>query len=105
MNLRQEHHPGREICAHPGANGWLYSEGEAALFNRASGLFLPDLLVWVETTQPENWQSLTKTHGVALAQMLAERIRKNMNEFGTRFTLHFALSAVAVTNASAASSI
>jgi type I restriction enzyme, R subunit len=43
------------------AHGWLYAEGDAAKFDRASGLFLPDLLVWVEATQPESWQRLAKT--------------------------------------------
>jgi type I restriction enzyme R subunit len=84
QNLHQEHHFETEICTHLATNGWLYAEeGDAARFDRASGLFLPDLLTWVETTQPENWQRLTKTHGAALPQVLAERLRKNMNERGT----------------------
>ena len=83
MNLHQEHHFEREICAHLDAHGWLYAEGDAAKFDRASGLFLPDLLAWVEATQPESWQRLSKTHGAALPQVLADRLRKNMNERGT----------------------
>jgi len=83
QNLHQEHHFETEICTHLAANGWLYAEEDAARFDRASGLFLPDLLAWVETTQPDNWQRLTKTHGPALPQVLADRIRKNMNERGT----------------------
>ena len=83
QNLHQEHHFETEICAHLAANGWLYEEGDAARFDRASGLFLPDLLAWIEATQPESWQRLTKTHGAALPQVLADRIRKNMNERGT----------------------
>ncbi|HEX2012604.1 MAG TPA: hypothetical protein VJN44_16885 [Roseateles sp.] len=67
MNLHQEHHFEREIRAHLAANGWLYSEavgaeGDAALFDRANGLFMPDLLAWVEATQPDSWQHLNKTH-------------------------------------------
>lgn len=83
MNLHQEHHFEREICAHLAANGWLHAEGDAAQFDRTSGLFLPDLLAWVETTQPDGWQRLNKTHGAALARVLAERLRKNLNERGT----------------------
>jgi type I restriction enzyme R subunit len=82
-NLHQEHHFETEICTHLAANGWLYAAGDATQFDRASGLFLPDLLTWVETTQPDNWQRLAKTHGAALPQVLAERVRKNMNERGT----------------------
>lgn len=83
QNLHQEHHFETEICAHLAANGWLYEEGDAARFDRASGLFLSDLLAWIETTQPDSWQRLSKTHGNALPQVLADRIRKNMNERGT----------------------
>lgn len=83
MTLHQEHHFESEICAHLAAKGWLYAEGDAGLFDRASGLFLPDLLAWVEATQPESFAKLTATHGAALPQVLAERVRKSLNERGT----------------------
>lgn len=83
MNLHHEHHFEREICAHLAASGWLHAEGDAALFERAHGLFMPDLLAWIEATQAESWQRLTKAHGVALSQVLAERVRKSLNERGT----------------------
>ncbi|WP_242734086.1 type I restriction endonuclease subunit R [Xanthomonas translucens] len=53
------------------------------MFDRASGLFLPDLLAWIEATQPDSLQRLVKTHGPATPQVLAERLRKNLNERGT----------------------
>ena len=83
MTLHREVHFESEICAHLAANGWFHVEDDAALFDRASGLFLPDVLTWVESTQPENWQRLSKTHGASLPQILADRIRKNLNERGT----------------------
>ncbi|WP_022956830.1 type I restriction endonuclease subunit R [Perlucidibaca piscinae] len=83
MTLHKEIHFEAEICAHLSQHGWLYADGDAAHFDRPSGLFLPDLLAWVEATQPESWQKLSKTHGAALPQVLAERIRKNLNERGT----------------------
>ncbi len=79
MSLHQEHHFELEICAHLASNGWQYAEGDAALFDRANGLFMPDVLAWVEATQPDSWQRLTKTHGAALPQVLAERVRKSLN--------------------------
>lgn len=82
-NLHQEHHFEAEICQHLAAHGWLYAEGDAAQFNRTSGLFLPDLLAWIEATQPASFQRLIKTHGEALTAVLAERVRKNLNERGT----------------------
>ncbi|MFC5460165.1 type I restriction endonuclease subunit R [Massilia niabensis] len=83
MNLHQEHHFEEEICQHLGASGWLYAEGDAALFDRTNGLFLPDLLTWIESTQPHSYQHLSKSHGLALPSVLAERVRKNLNERGT----------------------
>ncbi|WP_454741347.1 type I restriction endonuclease subunit R [Cupriavidus necator] len=82
-DLHQEHHFEAEICQSLAANGWLYAEGDAARYDRASALFLPDLLAWIEATQPDTWQRLTKTHGPALKDRLAERVRKSLNERGT----------------------
>ncbi len=83
MSLHKEVHFESEICQHLAAHGWLYTDGDAALFDRIHGLFMPDLLAWVEQTQPESFQRLTKTHGPAVATVLAERVRKNLNERGT----------------------
>jgi type I restriction enzyme R subunit len=82
-NLHHEHHFEAEICQHLAANGWLHTEGDAGRFDRANGLFPPDLLAWAEETQPDSFQRLTKTHGPALGPVLAERVRKSLNERGT----------------------
>ncbi len=82
-NLHQELHFEFAICNHLGQNGWLHAEGDAAHYDNQNALFLPDLLAWVETTQPESWQALSKTHGASLSKVLAERVRKCLNEQGT----------------------
>ena len=83
-NLHQEHHFETAICEYLAQHGWLYEQGDAAdNYDRASALYLPDLLLWLETTQPTALQALSKTHGIALPKVLSERIRKNMNERGT----------------------
>jgi len=82
-NLHQEHHFESAICDHLGQHGWQYADGDAARYDRHTALFLPDLLAWVETTQPEIWQALSKTHGAGLPKVLAERVRKCLNEQGT----------------------
>ena len=82
-SLHQEHHFEAAICHHLGQNGWLHAEGDAARYDRQNALFLPDLLAWIEATQPESWQALGKTHGAGLAKVLAERVRKCLNEQGT----------------------
>ena len=82
MNLHQEHHFEREICKYLAAHGWLYAEGDAANYDRQHALYLPDLLAWIEATQPDSWQRLNKTHGAA-GERIAERVRKNLDERGT----------------------
>ncbi|MBS1083990.1 type I restriction endonuclease subunit R [Gluconobacter kondonii] len=81
--LHQEHHFETEICQSLVNKGWLYAEGDAARYDRKNALFMPDLLAWIEDTQPENWERLNKTHGALLKERLAERVRKSLNERGT----------------------
>ncbi len=81
--LHQEIHFESAICDHLAGHGWLNAEGDAAHYDRLNALFLPDLLAWMETTQPESWQVLAKTHGPALPKVLAERVRKCLNDHGT----------------------
>src|SRR5690606_13600701 len=83
MSLHREQHFEREICALMSGNGWLHADGDAAHYDRHHGLFLPDLLAWIEATQPDSWQRLLKTHGPQLGERLAERVRKNLDERGT----------------------
>jgi len=83
MNLHREQHFEQAICDHLAAQGWLYAEGDAANYHRTHALYLPDLLAWIETTQPDSWQRLTKTHGAAVGERIAERVRKSLNERGT----------------------
>lgn len=44
MTLHKEVHFEAEICQHLAKHGWLYASGDASLFDRTSGLFLPDVL-------------------------------------------------------------
>jgi type I restriction enzyme R subunit len=80
VSLHQEHHFESEICAHLGVHGWRYEEGAASGFDGARGLYPPDLMAWLAASQPEALGKLEKTHGAALPQVLAERIRKSLNE-------------------------
>lgn len=82
-DLHQEHHFEAAICKHLAANGWRYAEGDAAGYDCPNALYLPDLLAWLQATQPASWQRLTKTHGPDLPKRLAERLRKSLNERGT----------------------
>ncbi|MEY2170556.1 MULTISPECIES: type I restriction endonuclease subunit R [unclassified Rhodanobacter] len=83
MNLHREVNFEREICDHLAAHGWLYAEGDAQHYDRTHALYLPDLLAWIEATQPDSWERLNRTHGLATAERLAERVRKSLDERGT----------------------
>ena len=83
MNLHKEVHFEQAICDHLAAHGWLHGEGDAEHYDRTHGLYLPDLLAWIEVTQPDSWQRLTKTHGTAAGEHIVQRVRKNLNERGT----------------------
>ena len=72
-----------DICAHLAAHGWLYEQGDAQRYDRAHALFAPDLIAWIEATQPAAWESLTKTHGAATETVLLDRIRKQLDDRGT----------------------
>ena len=81
--LHQEHHFETSICADLAQHGWLYAEGDATHYDRQNALYLPDLLDWLQATQPDSWRALQKTHGGNLSKVLAERVRKCLNERGT----------------------
>ena len=57
------------------AAGWLYDEGSAVCYDRARALFPEDLQTWLEATQPQAWEALTKAHGHAAIDVLCDRLR------------------------------
>jgi type I restriction enzyme, R subunit len=83
MNLHKEISFEDEICGHLAAHGWLYGEGDAALYDCARALLATDLVEWVRTTQPTAWQTLTKNHGTSAEGILLDRIRKQLDDRGT----------------------
>jgi type I restriction enzyme, R subunit len=46
-------------------------------------LFAPDLVPWIEATQPKAWEMLTKNHGAAAEGILLDRMRKQLHDRGT----------------------
>ena len=53
MSLHKEIHFETEICEHLAANGWLYSQGDAAGYDRARALFPEDVIAWVASDTTE----------------------------------------------------
>jgi type I restriction enzyme, R subunit len=83
MNLHKEISFESEICGHLADHGWAYEAGSASNYDRVRALFPPDLIAWIEATQPKAWETLTKTHGAAVEGVLLDRIRKQLDDRGT----------------------
>ena len=83
MSLHKEINFEIEVCEHLAAHGWLYAEGDAAKYDRARGLFPDDVLAWVQATQPQAWDGITKNHGTNAADTLLTRVRDSLDQRGT----------------------
>ena len=82
------------ICAHLAAHGWLYEPAAAARYDRAHALFPEDLTAWLQATQPKAWNSLSKTQGPAVANVLGDRLRAALDRQGTLALLRDGLDVV-----------
>lgn len=94
MSLHKEVSFEDEVCEHLAAHGWLHAAGDHVHHDRKRALFTPDLAAWVEETQPEAWAALSKTHGAAAADVLADRLRKSLDERGVLDVLRNGLDIV-----------
>ncbi len=83
MSLHREISFEQEVCAHLGATGWLYAEGDAATYDRTRALFPADVLAWVQGSQPDAWQALEKNHGSRAGDTLFDRLRQQLDQRGT----------------------
>lgn len=83
MSLHKEIEFENDICAHLVAHYWLYAENDYTGYDRARALFPADVLAWVQTTQPQAWETLTKNNGAAAEAVLLDRIRKQLDDRGT----------------------
>jgi type I restriction enzyme R subunit len=87
MSLHREISFEIEICDHLKNHGWLYDEEDSAEFVRGLCLYPADVLSWIQTTQPDAWDVLTKNHGPAAADTLLNRLRHSLDQQGTLHTL------------------
>ena len=94
MSLHKEIALEDGICAHLAAHGWLYEPEAAARYDRARAIFADDFLTWVQSTQPEAWESLQKTYGTAAATTLGDRLRVALDKSGTLTLLRDGLDIV-----------
>ena len=83
-----------DICGALGAAGWRYDKPDAALYDRARALFPPDLVAWVQETQPAVWEALQKNHGPKAADTLLDRVRTQLDQRGTLDVLRHGIDLV-----------
>ena len=96
MSLHKEVRFEDEICAYLGAHGWFYEPDSAALYDRPRALFPPDLIAWVQETQPKAWESLSRSHGAGAGTALLDRIRKQIDDRGTLDVIRHGVEMVGV---------
>ena len=82
-NLHKEINLEDEICEHLAANGWLFAAGDAAGYDRALAVFPADVIAWLQATQPQAWEALSKNHGPQAADVVVGRLRDAVNQRGT----------------------
>ena len=83
MNLHREISFEKEICAHLAAHEWQYEECDAARYDRSRALYPPDLVGWIQETQPKAWEALRSSHGASTEGVLLDRIRNQLDARGT----------------------
>lgn len=96
MSIHKEIRFEDEICAHLGEHGWLYEPASAALYDRKRALFAPDLVAWVQETQPKVWESLNRSHGAGAEAALLDRVRKQIDDRGTLDVIRHGVEMVGV---------
>jgi len=96
MSIHKEVRFEDEICAHLAEHGWLYEPDSAALYDRKRALFAPDLVAWVQETQPKVWESLSRSHGSAAEGALLDRVRKQIDGRGTLDVIRHGVEMVGV---------
>ncbi len=88
-----------DICDYLAAHGWLYAEGDAAKYDRTLALYPPDVLAWVQETDPDGWQTLVKNHGQSAEATLLKRLRDVLNQSGTLAVLRNGFDVLGLKNA------
>lgn len=83
MDTHKEIHFENEICDHLSQNSWLYAEKDNERYDRAKALYPPDLIAWVQDSQPKEWEQFRKSNGSQAEEMLLARVREAINSKGT----------------------
>jgi type I restriction enzyme R subunit len=94
MSLHKEISFELEICQHLAEHGWLHAVGDAAAYDRKRALFPADVLAWVQATQPQPWETLSKNHGSQAGEVLLTRLRDELDRWGTLHVLRHGIELI-----------
>lgn len=94
MSVHTEINLENEICHHLASNGWLYSEGDAGLYDRQHALLPDDICLWIQASQPKAWETLLQKYGTTLQTVLLSRIRDQLDARGTLDVLRHGIDIV-----------
>jgi len=83
MSLHKEIKFEDEVCDYLGNHDWLYADGDATNYDRARAVFPPDVVAWVQASQPKAWEVLSKNHGAQAEETLLNRLRDQLDQRGT----------------------
>lgn len=83
MSIHKEIKFEDEVCDYLAKHNWLYAEGDATNYDRARALFPPDVVAWVQESQPKAWEVLAKNHGTQAEETLLNRLHDQLNQRGT----------------------
>jgi type I restriction enzyme, R subunit len=83
VSLHKEISLEAEVCDWLGAHGWLYESSDWERYDRARAIFPPDLVAWVQAAQPKASEALSNSHGASAANVLLDRVRKQLDDLGT----------------------
>ncbi len=82
-SLHKEINLENEICEYLAGNGWLYASGDAVGYDRARAMFPADVIAWLQATQPQAWEVLSKNCGSQAEDVVLTRLRDAINQRGT----------------------
>ncbi len=83
MSVHKEVSFEAEICDQLGERGWLYTDSNAANYDRARAVYPSDVIAWAQATQPHAWETLTKNHGAQAGETVLARLRDQLDQRGT----------------------
>jgi type I restriction enzyme, R subunit len=96
MSVHTEIHFETEIYEHLASDGWLYEQHDAARYDRTRALIPDDVITWLQETQSNAWESLSKNHGASAADTLLTRLRAQLEQRGTLDVLRHGIEMLGV---------